>query len=161
MSSHKVLQNAMWYFESSFGGRVFAKMIRSSSSSFLHAPLWCDFVATPIKRWFLFLYSLSLDLTMWVVLANGTLAHVMQVEPWKVLYTGSSLSYLHNPLTTTLWTSSGLPGMWTRDEPSQLSLSQIANSQNYEQINILTLASKVWSCDKVVANGMWIEKNMC
>lgn len=141
----------MFYDTSSL---VFAKMTRSSSSFFLHAPLWCDFAATPIKRWFLFLYSLSLDLTMWVALANGTLAHVMQMDPWKVLYTG--LLFL---IFITLWPL--LCEQVQADEPSQLSLSQIANPQNYEQINILTLAAKVWSCDKVVANGMWIEKNMC
>lgn len=71
------------YFESSFCGRFFAKMVSSSSSSFMHAPLRCDFAVISIKRWYLFLYSLSLDLTMWSALANEALAHVVQVEPWK------------------------------------------------------------------------------
>lgn len=40
----------------------------------------CDFAASPIKRWSLFLHTLKMSLVMWLSLANGTLTNMTEAE---------------------------------------------------------------------------------
>lgn len=56
--------------------------------------LQCDFDALPIKRWGLLLHPLNLALTMWLALANKTLANMPRAEPQSVYPPRFTLSLL-------------------------------------------------------------------